>query len=323
MDLVGKVALINPDYYSVWNYRRESILDTIKQEGRANMSHEELQAELTLTVKAIKRNPKSYSAWHHRQWSLKQGLDQFFKEMESHQAGSEGAEQSQVKPQAKEPAPEPEPEEKEQDRDTSILQNELELCQNLLEMDGRNFHCWTYRQWIVSLMDLPASEEFAFTTKKINQNFSNYSAFHCRSKLLPKYALERGDTWGVIHEELDMVHQAVFTEPDDQSAWWYHRFVVHYASSIPEAEGADAQSTYGALLEAEVQCVRELLEVEPACKWALVTLESLLHQQQSLASKAGHKQEQVHALGQEMAGIIQQLQEIDPGHANYYKALAL
>ena len=35
--------------------------------------------------------------------------------------------------------------------------------------------------------------------------------------------------------ELTMVQQAVYTEPDDQSAWWYHRFVVSWALDACDA----------------------------------------------------------------------------------------
>lgn len=40
-------------------------------------------------------------------------------------------------------------------------------------------------------------EEFAYTTKMINANLSNFSAWHNRSKLIPRYLNERS----VSHEE--------------------------------------------------------------------------------------------------------------------------
>lgn len=73
---------------------------------------------------------------------------------------------------------------------------------------------------------------------KCSQNFSNYSAFHYRSKVLESCLLKYANTdtivkglnkVEVVRSELEMVCQAAFTEPEDQSAWWYHRFVLDWA----------------------------------------------------------------------------------------------
>ena len=47
----------------------------------------------------------------------------------------------------------------------------------------RNFHCWNYRRAVAALARVRADDEYAFSSEKIQQNFSNYSAFHSRSKV--------------------------------------------------------------------------------------------------------------------------------------------
>ena len=56
----------------------------------------------------------------------------------------------------------------------------------LQEMDSRNFHAWAYRRWITAKAGTSPEREAQYTMDLINTNFSDYSAWHARTVLLPQ-----------------------------------------------------------------------------------------------------------------------------------------
>ena len=93
----------------------------------------------------------------------------------------------------------------------------------MLTLDSRNFHGWGYRRTVVKQLESPAlapegSEEdqeqsmvegeFAYTTRMIKTNLSNFSAWHNRSVLIPRLLEERKADDGAKREFLDggMIH---------------------------------------------------------------------------------------------------------------------
>ncbi|KAF6352219.1 Rab geranylgeranyltransferase subunit alpha [Rhinolophus ferrumequinum] len=188
LELTSQILGANPDFATLWNCRREVI-----QRLEAQKSPEELavlvKAELGFLESCLRVNPKSYGTWHHRCWLLGR-------------------------------LPEPN------------WARELELCARFLEVDERNFHCWDYRRFVAAQAAVPPAEELAFTDSLITRNFSNYSSWHYRSCLLPQ--LHPQPDFGphgrlpedVLLKELELVQNAFFTDPNDQSAWFYHRWLL-------------------------------------------------------------------------------------------------
>lgn len=118
-------------------------------------------------------------------------------------------------------------------------------------MDERNFHCWNYRLWVVGIylakieqMSEGREEYTAFlknecdmAEKMIKKNFSNFSAWHYRSKLMPKiYERQEGLAYIIpverITQDMEMLKHAFFTDPNDQSPWNYHEWLISLVTPI-------------------------------------------------------------------------------------------
>ncbi|KAK0096681.1 hypothetical protein PV326_004760 [Microctonus aethiopoides] len=116
---------------------------------------------------------------------------------------------------------------------------ELSLCAKFLNFDERNFHGWDYRQHLVKKAGISDEEEFEFSTAKIVKNFSNYSSWHYRSKILSKMFPDESGKLPISpekhKEELDLVMNATFTDPTDSSAWFYQRWLLDYNKSSSNA----------------------------------------------------------------------------------------
>ncbi|KAI7994937.1 Geranylgeranyl transferase type-2 subunit alpha 1 [Camellia lanceoleosa] len=216
LEVNAKLLEANPEYLTTWNYKKfavEHILshseinteidpDSIKsiysedcmKRKRNSAEHKStvpnraiwLNCVQCKTERAFAKNYRSYGAWYHRKWVLSRGH--------------------------------------------SSVDQELQLLGVFLKKDSRNFHAWNYRRFVAVLKNKSDEEELHFTTDLINENFSNYSSWHNHSvilsHLLEKRAQESFSKEKVLTKEYDLVHQALFTDPDDQSGWFYHLWLL-------------------------------------------------------------------------------------------------
>lgn len=282
LQLTSEMIKANPDYYTIWNYRKEILLgfhkDLFNVDPAEKISAEVggtlRDSELSLTAQAITKNPKSYSAWYHRTWIL--------------------------------------------ERFQCDLNQELDLCRALLKIDQRNFHCWNYRRQVITIINsqTSASAEFQFSLEKIEENISNYSAFHHRSV----YIKQLGRTpMELLDVELSLVENAIFTEPDDQSAWWYHQFLIKWAAS--ESILNKSNEWFLAILKRQLEVIDTLLEVEPSSKWAMVEVVNLIDTITTSITKETLPDGFLSVLNSKRVYFLEQLIIIDPMHKCRYEYL--
>ncbi|XP_023525382.1 geranylgeranyl transferase type-2 subunit alpha 1 [Cucurbita pepo subsp. pepo] len=187
LEVSAKVLEMNPDLYTAWNYRKLAVEHYLKESPSDTESIKEiLDEELRVAESALRQNVKSYGAWYHRKWILSKGH--------------------------------------------SSTDLELRLLGKFQKLDARNFHAWNYRRFVAELTNIPEEKELKYTTDMIDTNFSNYSAWHNRSALLAKLLNKKAEGYfpaeKVLSEEYELVHQAIFTDPDDQSGWFYHLWLL-------------------------------------------------------------------------------------------------
>lgn len=363
LQLIEKAVTVNPDPIWLWNFRRELIETLCSIDDNSNNcdAAAELQweRERGVTQTALTGNPKSYAAWHHRKWCLQQHLLLLLKSSSSSTSG----ETTTITTVSA----------------TKLLQQELELTALFFQRDERNFHCWSYRRFVVScclwnaqmtttkvddagiaipspptgewklrdaadhvwmgaqivaaagtaafVVDTSCAQiassspdnhndddnnnnrdvvavavwqilqtEWDFAELKIRDNFSNFSAFHYRSKLLPVLltlkqqqrtattAAADNDTHdnvsqylqSVIAAEFELVANAVFTEPDDQTAWWYQRFLLDFMKHQQQQQHRDHDQDNDdwydkSILQPHLEQLRELQqETDSSSKWVLI-----------------------------------------------------
>ena len=70
------------------------------------------------------------------------------------------------------------------DLKSKLLSSEFDLCEKVFGIDARNFHCWSHYRYLISLdcveYDEKVNKMKILSEKLIDQDFSNYSAWHLR-----------------------------------------------------------------------------------------------------------------------------------------------
>lgn len=235
LNLTTRVLHVNPEFYTVWNYRRNIfLLGIFAEECSPGVINSLILDELAMTMAALRRHPKVYWIWNHRRWCL---------ENVPNGPGAEG--ESNFSSWRKE-----------------TWEKEMTVLEKMLDADPRNFHAWDYRRYILANMPVQRSDkaELSYTTRKIESSMSNFSAWHHRSKVLS--SLWNGGELDAARSregEFELVRNAMYTDPDDQGIWLYHRWLV----------GSDSGK---GVLEREISAIEELLEEQPDSKWCIESI---------------------------------------------------
>ncbi|KAJ3508676.1 hypothetical protein NLJ89_g5629 [Agrocybe chaxingu] len=280
-NLTTRLLQVNPEFYTIWNYRREILINGTFVKSSPDEVKSVLTDELAMTMSALRAHPKVYWIWNHRRWCLESVPNGPGQESEPSYLGWK----------------------------QSAWDRELFVVEKMLDADPRNFHAWNYRRYVLAGMPNPKPEaaELAYTSRKIEANFSNFSAWHQRSKILTSlWAQGKLDEAKSREEEFELLRNAMYTDPNDQSVWMYHRWLV----------GTGGGKT---ILEREITAIQELLDEQPDSKWCM---ESIVHYKRHLLKSCADEVD-VTSLSGECKELYKRLEELDPARRRRYQELVL
>lgn len=244
---------LNPEFNAVWNYRRDIFVSLIllDQSLAVNLLGEDLQLVKTM----MREYPKCYWIWNHRRWCLEELS-------KNHMAD---------------------------------WTYELGLILKVLQTDSRNFHGWHYRRYVVASMENELKKsaenpqlaelnlclnEYKYATSKIEKDISNFSAWHNRSKLIPRiFALIKAlidveksvdspatvalfeTPLKLLHHELDLVKTGIFMDSADTSVWLFMQWLLTDDIFVGQLRKL-SKDAYLQILTQQLSNVQELNELE-------------------------------------------------------------
>ncbi|KAJ1667802.1 CAAX geranylgeranyltransferase alpha subunit [Coemansia sp. RSA 1813] len=190
LDLTGRIIKVNPGHYTVWMYRKKLVedLDT------------DSESELSWVTEISEIHHKNYQLWHYREALISRLLDP---------RTVEDLTQDQLV-------------------NNPVIRRELLFASNAIDGDSKNFHAWSYRQWIVRTYGI-WDQELVFIETMINEDVRNNSAWNQRYFVLmgngrgkPARELEPSSLEDALADrEIDYAIEKIKLAPNNESPWSY------------------------------------------------------------------------------------------------------
>lgn len=286
----------------MWNHRRRALLQLLAGEAVCKLNEDDkavaptdecprlLKTDLEFILPLILQYPKCYWIWNHRLWLLQ------------HISACCAAETTKT-----------------------YWQEELDLVSKMLTRDSRNFHGWSYRRLVVAALrkvdaaqgesELELTEqEMVYTTIMIEKpkGLSNFSAWHQRSKLMPRLLDEQNADHiarrKAFDEELAKVEDALYIDPPESSLWHYHQYLMtELVDEEHSCYGTFSRDEREGYLLARRKVLDEMLQdYGDDCKWIYQALIDV-----ALKSRRVDKDSTI-CTQAELSPWLDRLQAIDP-----------
>ncbi|ESK86396.1 farnesyltransferase geranylgeranyltransferase type i alpha subunit [Moniliophthora roreri MCA 2997] len=144
---------------------------------------------------------------------------------------------------------------------------ELHFIANSFQTDAKNYHTWSYRQWLLAYFNQDDlwEEELDFVDTMLNQDIRNNSVWHHRFFVVFESGIREGeeDRERVLKRELIYVKQNISLAPNNPSAWNYLRGILDH-NKIPYSRVIDFVRPYSVPLDKDAADLVDLENPPPS-----------------------------------------------------------
>lgn len=211
VDITSTVLLINPDFTTAWNVRKELL-----QCGVLNP-----EKDLYLGKLALTKYPKSPETWIHRRWVLKR--------LQKEPCGAD--ERSDYTEQIQ-----------------RAVHEEMKVCADAAGRYASNYNAWSHRIWVLQHMAKGnlkiLHDELSSTKLWVSMHVSDHSGFHYRQFLLKALLAELGQAQQpngggsvdephtdaipqLFHDEIELCTDLIESYPGHETLWCHRRHVFY------------------------------------------------------------------------------------------------
>lgn len=199
--LSAELLDLNPEFNTIWNFRRDIILAL-----KGQLDDKFWENELKYTLIQLKKFPKVYWIWSYRIWIL------------------EEIPQSPIKIWENE----------------FLIVNTL-LKMDSRNFHGWHYRRMIVTKLEKLTKTNLNTHEFEYVTEKINKDISNYSSWHQRVHIINSMFLndQIKNKKSFVENEIDYLTNAIYTDSEDQSVWFYLKWFIkneHVAKTLKDAK---------------------------------------------------------------------------------------
>ncbi|KAG0304227.1 hypothetical protein BGZ98_005768 [Dissophora globulifera] len=207
LELTRIVIDLSPSHYTVWHYRQKLL----------KALNKDLNKELEWIHEMAIEHPKSYQIWHHRQVVV----EHMSASLLPPAVTGTGTTASSMTTTPTIPYQDLSAEQQEAARD--IVRRELSSIAEAFEDDSKNYHAWSYRQWVLNHFGREGApwwqEELDYVNDLLTIDIRNNSAWNQRF-----FIVSLGPTpltGDIVRREVEYATSKIERTPNNESPWVY------------------------------------------------------------------------------------------------------